>query len=139
MLFLTLSNLFSTLDLKNKGSPIFHMTIKIYLFYWSTVDLQCCKYFFRLFSLCVINFICLFMATPTAYGNSHTGVESELQLPAYTTAKTTWDLSHVCNLHHSSQQCWLFNPLSKPRDGTHILMDTSQVHYHRAMMRTPSY
>ena len=29
------------------------------------------------------------------------GVESELQLPAYATATATWDLSHVCNLHHS--------------------------------------
>ena len=30
------------------------------------------------------------------------GVESELQLPAYATA--TPDLSHVCDLHHSSWQ-----------------------------------
>ena len=139
MLFLTLSSLFSTLDLKNGGSPIFHTTGKIYLFYQSMVDLQCCKDLFRLFSLCIIYFICLFMATRTAYGNSHTGFESELQLPAYTIAETTWDLSHVCTLHHSSQQCQIFNPLSKPRDGTHILMDTSQVRYHQAMMRTPSY
>ena len=29
------------------------------------------------------------------------GVESELQLPAYTTATATPDPSHVCNLHHS--------------------------------------
>ena len=31
------------------------------------------------------------------------GVQSELQLPVYTTATATWDLSHVCNLHHSSR------------------------------------
>ena len=30
------------------------------------------------------------------------GVKSELQLPAYTTATATWDLSCVCNLYHSS-------------------------------------
>ena len=29
------------------------------------------------------------------------GIKSELQLPAYTTDTTTWDLSHVCDLHHS--------------------------------------
>ena len=29
------------------------------------------------------------------------GVESELQLPAYTTAVATRDLSHICNLGHS--------------------------------------
>ena len=33
------------------------------------------------------------------------GVKSELQLLAYATATTTQDLSHVCNLHHSSWQC----------------------------------
>ena len=33
------------------------------------------------------------------------GVESERQLPAYAAAPATWDLSRVCNLHHSSQQC----------------------------------
>ena len=30
------------------------------------------------------------------------GVELELQLPAYTTATAVPDLSHVCDLHHSS-------------------------------------
>ena len=33
------------------------------------------------------------------------GVESELELPAYTTA--TPDPSRICDLHHSSQQCWI--------------------------------
>ena len=54
------------------------------------------------------------------------GVESELQLPV--TATATLDLSLVGNLHRSSWQCWILNPLSKARDGTHILEDTSWVH-----------
>ena len=29
-------------------------------------------------------------------------VKSELQVPAYTTATAMWDLSHICDLHHSS-------------------------------------
>ena len=33
------------------------------------------------------------------------GVQSELQLPAYTTARAMQDLSHVCDLHLSSWQC----------------------------------
>ena len=61
-------------------------------------------------------------------------VELELQLLAYTTATATWDLSHVCDLHYSSQQCWIPNPLRKARDWTHILMVTSWAHYHWAMM-----
>ena len=40
--------------------------------------------------------------------------KSELQLPAYTTGTATWDPSRVCNLHHSSWQCQIFNPLMRP-------------------------
>ena len=49
------------------------------------------------------------------------GVESELQLLAYTTATAMWDPSHIWDLHHSSQQCQILNPLSKTRDRTRIL------------------
>ena len=56
------------------------------------------------------------------------GVELELQLPAYTTATAMPDPSRSCNLHHSSQQCWILNPLSKAGDRTCILMDPSRVH-----------
>ena len=64
-------------------------------------------------------------------------VESELQLPAYSTAPATQDLSRVCDLRYSSHHHQILNPLSKARDGTHILMNTSQVHCHRATMGTP--
>ena len=56
------------------------------------------------------------------------GVKLELQLPAYATAIATQDPSHVCDLHHNSQQHQSINPLSDARDGTHILMDASRVH-----------
>ena len=58
------------------------------------------------------------------------GVELELQLLAYATGTAMQDLSHVCDLHHSSQQCWILNPLSGARDRARILMDMSWVHYH---------
>ena len=54
-------------------------------------------------------------------------VKSELELPAYATATAMPDPSRICDLHHSSQQCWILNPLSKARDQTCILMDTSQI------------
>ena len=66
------------------------------------------------------------------------GDESELQLPAYTTATATWDLNHVCDLHHSSQQHMMLNPLSKARDQIHNLMVPSQIHFRCARTGTPA-
>ena len=51
------------------------------------------------------------------------GVESEVRLPVYTTATATPDLSHFCNLHHSSQQRRILNSLSEARDRTYVLTD----------------
>ena len=52
------------------------------------------------------------------------GVESKLQLLAYTEATAMLDLSHVCNLYCSLQQQQNLDALSKSRDWTHILMET---------------
>ena len=68
----------------------------------------------------------LFRAALAAHGSSQ--VKSELQLPAYATA--TWDPSGVCDLHHSSWQRRIPDPLSKARNRTHILMDTNQTRFH---------
>ena len=46
------------------------------------------------------------------------------------------DPSRVCDLYHSSWQHWILNSPSKARDRTHVLMDTSQVHFHRATTGT---
>ena len=64
------------------------------------------------------------------------GVKSELQLPAYTTATGRPDPRHVFDLHHSSWQCWILNPLSQARDCACVLMNTSWVHYRWATMGT---
>ena len=45
-------------------------------------------------------FLFLFRAVPVAYGSSQARDLIRLQLPAYTTAIATWDLSHLCRLHH---------------------------------------
>ena len=74
-------------------------------------------------------FVCLFRATPTAYGgfqargriravaaglrHSHSNSGSDLHL---------W-------LHHSPWQCWILNSLSEARNRTCILTDTSQIHF----------
>ena len=43
------------------------------------------------------------------------GVESELPLPAYTTATAPLDLGHISDLHCSLWQCRILNPRSKAR------------------------
>ena len=56
------------------------------------------------------------------------GVELELQVQPYATATVMEDLSHVCDLHHSSWLSWIPDPLSEARDRTRVLMDAGGVH-----------
>ena len=63
------------------------------------------------------------------------GVELEVQLPAYAPAMTMQDPSHACDLHHSSQQCLVPDPLSEARDQTR--MDNSRICFHYATAGTP--
>ena len=52
------------------------------------------------------------------------------------------DLSHICDLRHSSQQRWILNPLSEATDQTWVLMDASQIHQplsHDGNSLFPSY
>ena len=55
------------------------------------------------------------------------GAESELQLPAIATAIAMQDLSHICDLYHSSGKCQIHDPLSEARDQTFILTDTGWI------------
>ena len=55
------------------------------------------------------------------------GVESELWPLTSTTA--TQDLSPICDLRYSSQQCWILNLLSEARNRTLVFIDASRVHY----------
>ena len=79
-----------------------------------------------------LSFLCLFCFVFLGLHLQHMqvpklGVESELKLPAYTTATAPWDPGCVCSLCHSSRQCQILKPLSEARDGTHILVDTRGV------------
>ena len=56
------------------------------------------------------------------------GVKSELQLLAYITAIAMQDPSLVCDLHCSSWQRQILNPLRENRGSSRNLMDPSQVH-----------
>ena len=55
------------------------------------------------------------------------GVDSELQLLAYTTAAAMPDLSQVCDMHHRAQQHQILNPLSEASYRICVLVNPSQV------------
>ena len=75
-------------------------------------------------------FLCFLGQHPWHMEVLRLGVKSDLQLQAYATATAMWDPSQVCNIHHSSRQHQILNPLSGAREQTHILTGTSQVCYH---------
>ena len=43
----------------------------------------------------------------------------------------------LCNLHHSSGQLWILNPLSRARGRTQVLMVPSRIRFRCATMGTP--
>ena len=65
------------------------------------------------------------------------GVESELQLTAYTTATAAPDPSHIFDWHHSSRQHWILNSLSEARDQTRNLLVPRWIRFHCTMTGTP--
>ena len=71
---------------------------------------------------CFVLFL-LFRATPAAHRGSQ--VRGRIETTAYATATAMWDPRRFCDLHHSSWQRQILNPLSKARDGTLILTDPS--------------
>ena len=66
------------------------------------------------------------------------GVELELQLPAYTTDRAMRDSSCICDLHPSSWQCQILNPLSGARDGTCVLMHPRWAPYRELQRELPN-
>ena len=66
---------------------------------------------------------------PQHIGSSQASGQIELRLPAYAADPATCDLSCICDLHHSSQQCLIPDSLSKARGWTCILMDISGIHF----------
>ena len=65
------------------------------------------------------------------------GVIVELWLPAYARATAMPDPSHTCDLHHSSEQHRILNPLNEAGDRTCNLMVPSRIRLLCATSRTP--
>ena len=100
-----------------------------------SLPFQCMALFIILYCICLTCFFLKLLLLLFAFLGMHLWhmefprleVQSELQPLAYTTVTAMPDLSCICNLYHSSWQCWMLNPLSEARDQTLILMDLSWV------------
>lgn len=69
---------------------------------------------------------CFFsVATPVTYGSSHARSGIRAAAEAYATAIATLDPSHICHLCSSLQPCRSLNPMSKARDLTHNITETT--------------
>ena len=96
------------------------------LFKWLTVGSCFC-----------IFIILLFRAGPMACRSFQAGGRIVATATGLHHSHTTQDPRFVCDLHCSSQQCLIPNPLSEARDQICILMNTSQIHFHCVKTGTP--
>ena len=74
-----------------------------------------------------IFFFRLFRAAPVAYGGSQARGPIRAIARPQATAIATPDPSRICDLHHSSQQWQILNPLSEARDRIRNLMVPSRI------------
>ena len=87
-----------------------------------------------------IFFFFLFRAVPVACGSYQARDQIGAATAVLATATATQDLSHVCDLNHSSWQPQIPDPdpPSEAWDLTHILMDTSWILFPSTTIGTPS-
>ena len=89
----------------------------------------------HIFYLFLFLFFCFLGPHPWHMEVPRLGVKLKLQLPAFTMAIR--NLSCICDLHHSSWQHCIPDPLSEARDQTCVLMDTSQICFRYTTVGTP--
>ena len=116
---------------------ILQWLIFIQHYFWNIIMLRHLVFYFISFHFILFYFFAFLGLHLPHMEVPRLGVQSELLPPAYTTATATWDPNHVCDLHDSSWQCWILNPVSKARYRFCVLMDTSQIHFCWATMAPP--
>ena len=79
----------------------------------------------------------LFRAAPMSYQSSQARGQIRAIAAGLPHSHSKQDPSCICDLHHSLWQCWIPDPLNEARDWSHILMDTSWIHFHCATVGAP--
>ena len=114
--------------------PVYNMNIYLKQYMYMNIYTEY-LYMLKNIIVCVYVFVFVFAFCFLGLHSQHMkvprlGVKSHLQMLACSTAIAMWDLSHICNLHHSSQQHWIPDPLSEAGDETHILVNTTRISFH---------
>ena len=92
---------------------------------------------FFFFSFNLLSFV-FSRATLAAHGGSQArGLMGAAAASLHHNHTATQDQSLICDLHHSSRQRWILNPLSEPRDQTQNLMFPSRIHFRCTTIGTP--
>ena len=83
--------------------------------------------------------VCLFRDAPAAYGGSQARGQIRVNSgwPTPQPQQRRINSSCVWDLHHSSGQHQILNPLSEVRDRTCVVMVSSRIRFHCAMTGTP--
>ena len=108
--------------------------------WWISIHNLCCQLTWFCFCSFLFLFVFVFLGPHLRHLEvPRLRVKLELQLPAYTHShsNTGSEPSRVCDLHHSSGQHQILNPLSQARDWTCILMKASQICFHWTSMGIP--
>ena len=88
--------------------------VKGFLIFFLRTDYRCKRDTFKFgFGFVVVCLFCFLGPHWQHMEAPRLGVHSELELPACTTATAMPDQSRICDLHHSSWQCQILNPLSR--------------------------
>ena len=84
-------------------------------------------------------FFWLLRATPVTYGGSQPRGPIRAVAAGLHHSNSNARSESCLDLHPSSRQCWILNPLSEARNQTSILLGAGQVHFHCATMGNPLF
>ena len=95
-------------------------------------------FFFTFYWLIFLSFV-LFRAAPSAHGGSQARGPIKVTAAGLHHSNSNAQYEWVWDLHHSSQQHQIINPLSEARDLTRNLMDASRIRLPCAMTGAPLF
>ena len=95
--------------------PFIHCILFLFCILTYKVSTFLCNHMYHHFVIIITIFFVFLGPHPQHMEGPRLGFKLELQLPSYVTATAMPDPTSVFDLHHSSQQCQILNPMSEAR------------------------